>query len=77
MRFIELTKSFLSSSLFRRYGRARKNRDFFKRVVEYLREKPGVRPENVNMHLIENAREDWSFGDGDAQYVILPSEQWK
>ena len=29
------------------------------------------------MHLIENSREDWSFGNGDAQYVILPKEQWK
>lgn len=29
------------------------------------------------MHLVENSREDWSFGNGDAQYVILPKAQWK
>jgi 4-oxalocrotonate tautomerase len=46
-------------------------------VVEYLREKPGLRPEDVAINLVENSREDWSFGNGDAQYVILPKEQWK
>lgn len=59
-------------------GRSREQKQgFFKRVAERLRVKPGLRPEDVIMHLIENSREDWSFGDGDAQYVILPKEQWK
>jgi len=46
-------------------------------VVEYLREKPGLRPEDVTIVLVDNSREDWSFGNGDAHYVILPKEQWK
>jgi len=59
-------------------GRSREEKQgFFKRVVEYLREKPGLRPEDVAIILTENSREDWSFGNGDAQYVILPKEQWK
>ena len=59
-------------------GRSREQKQgFFKRVVEYLREKPGLRPEDVAINLVENSREDWSFGNGDAQYVILPKEQWK
>jgi 4-oxalocrotonate tautomerase len=59
-------------------GRSREEKQgFFKRVVEYLREKPGLRPEDVAINLVENSREDWSFGNGDAQYVILPKEQWK
>src|SRR4029077_13542297 len=59
-------------------GRSREQKQgFFKRVVEYLRDKPGLRPEDVMMHLVEISRDDWSFGNGDAQYVILPKEQWK
>jgi hypothetical protein len=26
---------------------------------------------------VENTREDWSFGNGVAQYVVLPKEEWK
>jgi hypothetical protein len=29
------------------------------------------------IHLVENTREDWSFGNGEAQYVVLPKEQWR
>ena len=59
-------------------GRSREQKQgFYKRVVEYLREKPGLRQEDVTIILVENSREDWSFGNGDAQYVILPKEQWK
>jgi len=59
-------------------GRSREEKQgFFNRVVEYLREKPGLRPEDVTIVLVDNSREDWSFGNGDAHYVILPKEQWK
>jgi 4-oxalocrotonate tautomerase len=36
-----------------------------------------VRPEDVVICLVENQREDWSFGKGLASYVVLPREQWK
>lgn len=59
-------------------GRSREQKQgFYKRVVEYLREKPGLRQEDVTIIFAENSREDWSFGNGDAQYVILPKEQWE
>jgi hypothetical protein len=27
--------------------------------------------------LVENAREDWSFGHGQASYLELPPEAWR
>jgi phenylpyruvate tautomerase PptA (4-oxalocrotonate tautomerase family) len=50
---------------------------FYARVAELLREKPGLRPEDVLINLVEDTREDWSFGNGKSQYIILPKEQWK
>jgi 4-oxalocrotonate tautomerase len=50
---------------------------FYARVSALLREKPGVRPEDVAIILVPNARDDWSFGNGEAQYVTMPKEQWK
>ena len=37
----------------------------------------GMRPEDLAIALVENTREDWSFGNGIAQYVVLPKEEWK
>ena len=42
---------------------------FYKRTVELLAERAGVRPEDVMITLSENGAEDWSFGNGVAQYV--------
>jgi phenylpyruvate tautomerase PptA (4-oxalocrotonate tautomerase family) len=44
-------------------------RAFYQRVVDLLAEKPGVRPEDVQIILSLNDREDWSFGKGLASYV--------
>ena len=41
----------------------------FARVVQLLRESPGVRPEDVFVSLVEVAKENWSFGNGIAQYA--------
>lgn len=38
-------------------------------IVRELVEDPGLRPDDVMVVLTENAREDWSFGRGLAQYV--------
>lgn len=56
---------------------AAKKQAFYARVVELLKEKPGVRPENVVINLIEDKPEDWSFGNGVGQYMVLPREKWK
>jgi len=42
---------------------------FYARLVQLLRESPGVRPEDVLVSLVEVAKENWSFGNGIAQYA--------
>lgn len=42
---------------------------FFARVAELLSGELGVRGEDVFINLVEVARENWSFGDGIAQYA--------
>ena len=44
-------------------------RKLFQRIVEILADKPGVRPEDVMINLVETAWENWSFGKGEAQYT--------
>jgi 4-oxalocrotonate tautomerase len=42
----------------------------FKRMAEILAEKPGLRPEDLVINLVEVAWENWSFGNGEAQYTL-------
>jgi len=42
---------------------------FYRQIVENLRKDPGVRPEDVFISLVEVLKEDWSFGNGIAQYA--------
>lgn len=44
-------------------------KDLYKRVADRLAEKPGIRPEDVQIILSLNDRDDWSFGNGLASYV--------
>ena len=41
----------------------------YKAIAERLARNPGVRPGDVFISLVPVAPEDWSFGDGKAQYV--------
>ena len=41
----------------------------FKRIAERLAANPGLRPEDVFINLVEVAKENWSFGHGEAQYA--------
>lgn len=50
---------------------------FYTRLAGLLQENPGMRPQDVTIVLVENTREDWSFGNGEAQYLRLPREQWR
>lgn len=53
-----------------RAGQAREDKvAFYDRVTEKLAEEPGIPPENVMIVLTENSEEDWSFGNGVAQFV--------
>src|ERR1700712_1057323 len=41
----------------------------FARIVELLSQEPGLRKEDVFINLLEVAKENWSFGNGVAQYA--------
>jgi 4-oxalocrotonate tautomerase len=42
---------------------------FFARIAELLSQNPGLRKEDVFISLVEVAKENWSFGNGIAQYA--------
>jgi phenylpyruvate tautomerase PptA (4-oxalocrotonate tautomerase family) len=41
----------------------------YKRIVELLNQELNVRKEDVLINLVEVSKENWSFGNGEAQYV--------
>ena len=44
-------------------------KDFYKAVADTLHARLGLRPEDVFINLIEVQKENWSFGNGIAQYA--------
>ena len=44
----------------------------YRRITERLTLSPGIRPDDVMIVLTEVGLEDWSFGRGEAQYVLNP-----
>jgi 4-oxalocrotonate tautomerase len=46
-------------------------------IAKHISADAQLRPQDVMIVLVENTREDWSFGNGVAQYIELPKEQWK
>lgn len=50
---------------------------FYRRLAGLLAERTGMRTENLAVVMIENGREDWSFGQGHASYVELPRDRWR
>jgi len=45
-------------------------RALYKRITELLAKSPGIRPEDVVINLVQVTWEDWSFGNGVAQYTL-------
>lgn len=41
----------------------------YARIIALVAEQPGIRPQDVLISLIEVAKENWSFGSGEAQYL--------
>ena len=41
----------------------------YRGIAEKFSANPGLRPENVFINLVEVAKENWSFGNGVAQYA--------
>jgi len=44
-------------------------KSLYTRIAELLAENPGVRKQDVLVSLVEVSKENWSFGDGVAQYA--------
>jgi 4-oxalocrotonate tautomerase len=42
----------------------------YARIADYLADSPGVRREDVFVNLVDVAKENWSFGNGIAQYAV-------
>jgi phenylpyruvate tautomerase PptA (4-oxalocrotonate tautomerase family) len=67
---IERSDDFVVVQIVLRRGRSTEAKQaLYRRISERLRETPGIRPEDVFITLVENGTEDWSFGNGQAQYV--------
>jgi|GEM_PF-91369 len=59
--------------VFLRHGRSTAmKQDFYRRVAEKLTANPGLPANDVLIVLTENGLDDWSFGQGRAQYVENP-----
>jgi phenylpyruvate tautomerase PptA (4-oxalocrotonate tautomerase family) len=58
-------------------GRTTEQKQAFYAGVARRLEAAGMRGEDLAISLVESTREDWSFGNGIAQYVVLPREEWK
>jgi phenylpyruvate tautomerase PptA (4-oxalocrotonate tautomerase family) len=44
-------------------------REFYRKVADGLHERAGMRREDVLISLVEVNKENWSFGNGEAQYA--------
>jgi len=42
----------------------------YARMAELLHASPGLRPQDLLISLVEVSRENWSFGNGQAQYAV-------
>ena len=48
---------------------AEQKKALFKRTAELLGENPGIRPEDVFIVVVDSAKENWSVGNGVAQFA--------
>jgi phenylpyruvate tautomerase PptA (4-oxalocrotonate tautomerase family) len=50
---------------------------FYRRLSELLADRVGLPTGDLAVALVENSREDWSFGRGQASYLELPRQAWR
>jgi len=43
--------------------------NFYKKLVQELHIKTGISPEDIMINITPNTKEDWSFGNGEAQFL--------
>jgi phenylpyruvate tautomerase PptA (4-oxalocrotonate tautomerase family) len=74
---IQRTDGIVFVQVFLSKGRTTEQKQaFYALAAKLLAEKAGVRPGDVAIAIVESTREDWSFGNGVAQYLVLPKEEW-
>lgn len=67
---IERGDDFVSVQITLRRGRSVEAKQaLYRAITERFARSPGVPPSDVLITLVENGPEDWSFGNGVAQYV--------
>lgn len=59
--FVQITMSFGRKPM--------QKRKLFQRMAEILEESPGLPPQDLLINLVEVSWENWSFGNGQAQYM--------
>lgn len=50
---------------------------FYRRLSELLADRVQLPAGDLAVALVENGREDWSFGRGQASYLELPRDAWR
>ena len=67
---IDRTDDLVQVQIFLASGRTvDQKKHLYSRIVELLSKDPGVRPQDVCVSLVEQPPENWSFGNGQAQFV--------
>jgi len=75
---IERTDAFVLIGLTLAAGRsAEVKQSFYARLCELLVQTVGLREQDLAVCLVENEREDWSFGNGRASYLTIPKDRWR
>jgi phenylpyruvate tautomerase PptA (4-oxalocrotonate tautomerase family) len=67
---IERGDDFVAVQITMREGRTLEQKQaLFAAIVKNMVDSVGIRPEDVFINLVENHKENWSFGNGIAQYA--------
>ena len=67
---IARSDDFIAIQISLRRGRSNEKKQvLYRRMVELLGQNVGIRPQDVLITLVENDLADWSFGNGEAQYL--------
>ena len=70
---MQRTERFVLVQIFLSKGRAVEQKQaLYAQIAERLRKVVGIAPDDVMIALTENSHVDWSFGKGEAQYVLSP-----
>lgn len=70
---MQRTQRFILAQIFLSQGRTVEQKQaLYKRIAERLHDAVGVSTDDVMIVLTENTFRDWSFGKGEAQFVLNP-----